>query len=470
MRHTLASSLLVGGLLACLAPGGCEQHKAPMGGPKGPPEVEVSLPVSKEIRDYEEFAGRLEAKETIQVRARVTGYLVKAPPEREKVKGSGKFFKEGGLVQKGDLLFEIDPLLYEAQLARAKAAVLKAEAAFQQAERDWNRAKMLAATSGYQAITREEYDKFRGVHAVAEAEVKVARADLKIAQVNMDYCRVLAPISGRISKVAIDPGNLVRADDTVLTSIGDSDPIKAYFDVDERTLTRILHLMETGVIPKEATGVEVEMGLADEEDRPHKGYVDFTDNFVDVSTGTLRVRGAFENHKELLVPGMFVRVRLPIGQPQKARLIAEKALVTDQGQKYVYVVKDENSEMLLIPVVGFVVQNYVYFVKDENSAAHEGKVEYRKVKLGRLQDGLRVIKDGLADTEKVVVSGLQRVRPDSQVKFKDVPMPMAAPVPIPADPTKPNTAANGSTPIFRTQPDAPAPGREKEHRSKTKGH
>jgi hypothetical protein len=143
---------------------------------------------------------------------------------------------------------------------------------------------------------------------------------------------------------------------------------------------------------------------------------------------------------------MFVRVRLPIGQPQKARLIAEKALVTDQGQKYVYVVKDENS------------------------AAHEGQVEYRKVKLGRLQDGLRVIKDGLADTEKVVVSGLQRVRPDIEVKFKDVPMPMAAPAPTAADLTKPNAPGSGSMPIFRTQPDAPAPGREKEHRFKTKGH
>src|SRR5206468_2169421 len=121
-------------------------------------------------------------------------------------------------------------------------------------------------------------------------------------------CRVLAPISGRISKVALDPGNLVKADDTVLTSIGDSNPIKAYFDVDERTLTRILRLMEQGVIPKEAYGVPVEMALADEEDRPHKGDVDFTDNFVDAGTGTLRVRGSFENPRELLVPGMFVRV------------------------------------------------------------------------------------------------------------------------------------------------------------------
>jgi multidrug efflux system membrane fusion protein len=416
-----------------------------MAGPKGPPEVEVSLPVSKEIRDYEEFAGRLEANETIQVRARVTGYLVKAPPEREKVKGSGKFFKEGGLVQKGDLLFEIDPLLYESQLARAKAAVLKAEAAFQQAERDWSRARALGS-SNHRAISGEEYDKFRGVCAVAEAEVNVARADLKIAQVNMDYCRVLAPISGRISKVVVDPGNLVKADDTVLTSIGDSNPIKAYFDVDERTLTRILHLMEQGVIPKEAYGVPVEMGLADEEDRPHKGYVDFTDNFVDVGTGTLRVRGSFENPRELLVPGMFVRVRLPIGQPQKALLIAEKALVTDQGQKYVYVVKDENT------------------------AAHEGKVDYRRVKLGRLNEGLRVIKEGLADNEKVVVSGLQRVRPDIQVKFKDVPMPVGvAPGGASSAPVKTEPAGNASAPLSGTQPDAPAPGHGKEHRSKSKG-
>jgi multidrug efflux system membrane fusion protein len=446
MRYILASGWLVVGVLACLVSGGCEQSKGPMmGGPKGPPEVEVSLPVSKEITDYEEFSGRLEAKESIQIRARVTGYLVKAPPEREKVKGSGKFFKEGGLVQKGDLLFEIDPLLYEAQLARAKAAVLKAEASFQQAERDWNRARTLH-DSNIQAIGREEYDKFRGIYAVAEAECKVARADLKIAQVNMDYCRVVAPISGRVSKVAVDPGNLVKADDTMLTSIGDSNPIKAYFDVDERTLTRILHLMEQGVIPKEATGVPVEMGLADEEDRPHQGFIDFTDNFVDVGTGTLRARGSFENPRELLVPGMFVRVRLPIGQPQKARMIAEKALVTDQGQKYVYVVKDENT------------------------AVHEGKVEYRRVKLGRLNDGLRVIKDGLADNEKVVVSGLQRVRPDIQVKFKDVPMPTAAPAGAPTDPTKPNAGGNASAPVSRTQPDAPAREPQKEHRPRSKGH
>jgi multidrug efflux system membrane fusion protein len=435
MRHFLGSGWLIGGLLACVAAGGCEQQPAAMGGPKGPPEVEVSLPVSKEISDYEEFAGRLEAKETIQIRARVTGYLVKAPPEREKVKGTGKFFKEGGLVKKGDLLFEIDPLLYEAQLARAKAAVLKSEASFQQAERDWNRARSLGPKS--ESISREEYDKFRGVYAVAEADVKVAKADLKIAQVNMDYCRVVAPISGRISKVAIDPGNMVKADDTVLTSIGDSDPIKAYFDVDERTLTRILHLMDEGVIPKEATGVFVEMGLADEEDRPHKGYIDFTDNYVDVGTGTLRARGCFENPKELLIPGMFVRVRLPIGQPQQARLIAEKALVTDQGQKFVYVVKDENS------------------------AEHEGKVEYRQVKLGRLHEGLRVIKEGLEPDEKVVVTGLQRVRPDIKVKFKDVPMPMSAPANGYPDPTKPKT----------TGADKPTPPRqEKGHGARMKGH
>jgi multidrug efflux system membrane fusion protein len=158
------------------------------------------------------------------------------------------------------------------------------------------------------------------------------------------------------------------------------------------------------------------------------------------------VRGSFENPRELLVPGMFVRVRLPIGQPQKALLIAEKALVTDQGQKYVYVVKDENT------------------------AAQEGKVDYRRVKLGRLIEGLRVIKEGLADNEKVVVSGLQRVRPDIQVKFKDVPMPAGvAPGGASPAPVKGRPAGNASAPTSRTQPGAPAPGHGEERRSKSKG-
>jgi RND family efflux transporter MFP subunit len=403
--------------------GGCD-HPQPSAAPKGPPEVFVSAPVSKEITDYEEFSGRLEAKESVQIRARVTGYLLSHP------------FKEGGRVKKGQLLFEIDPPLYEAQLARAKANLEKAEATVKRLKRDLARAED-SRSRLKDAISQQEYDKVEGDYREAIAQVNVCKAELKIAQVNMDYTKVLAPIEGTISKSAIDPGNLVKADETILTSIGASNPIKAYFDVDERTVVRIVHLMHEGVIPKEATGVPVEMGLADEEGRPHKGVIDFTDNYVDSSTGTLRVRGAFPNPNELLVPGMFVRVRLPIGKPQQATLIAEKALVTDQGQKFVYVVKDENE------------------------TEHEGKVEYRAVKIGRLHEGLRVIKEGVAPNEKVVVSGLQRVRPDIKVKFKNIDMPMSTVAGASLDPSK-------NTPAPKTK--KPAPKNQDGSSKKTKGH
>jgi RND family efflux transporter MFP subunit len=427
VRSIVASGWFLVVFLASVVAGGCEQHK-PAAAAKGPPEVFVSAPVSKEITDYEEFSGRLEANQSIVIRARVTGYLLKV------------HFKEGGLVKKGDLLFEIDPPLYEATLARDQGNLKKAEAQLHQATVDWMRIKQMRRGID---ISQEEFNKFESAHLLAEAEIKVAKANLKIAQVNMDYTKVCAPISGRISKTAIDPGNLVKADDTVLTSIGDSDPIEAYFDVDERTVVRIVHLMHEGVIPKEVSGVPVEMGLADEESRPHKGVIDFTDNYVDSSTGTLRVRGVFPNPHELLVPGMFARVRLPIGKPQQVILIAEKALVTDQGQKFVYVVKDENE------------------------IEHEGKVEYRAVKIGRLHEGLRVVKEGLNPNEKVVVSGLQRVRPDIKVKFKDVAMPISVAQGAISDP---QSAVSSQPPTVSQSPPAAGAKHPKGHREKGKGH
>jgi RND family efflux transporter MFP subunit len=397
--------------------------------------------VAREINDYEEFPGRLEARATVQVKARVTGYLLEAPPDQEKVKGSGKYFKEGGTVKEGDLLFMIDPQLYEAELALAKGNLLEAEGQRDQAKADWNRVSK--QRSGFDT-NEEEKNKFRGAYVMAEGKLEAAKATLKKAQINMAYTRVLAPLSGTISKAAVDAGNLVQADSTMLTAIGASDPIKATFDLDERTLTRILRLMNEGVIPKDPTGTPVQMWLADQSDQdsPFVGHIDFTDNAVDGATGTLRVRGAFPNADDLLVPGLFVRVRLPIGKPQQAILIAEKALVTDQGQKFVYVVKDENT------------------------AEHEGKVEYRQIKLGRLHDGLRVVKEGLAPNEKIVVSGLQRVRPDIKVKLKDVEMPASVPAGDMLDPTKTKPAGDRvqKTPQKVPAPGAPAPaGHERGH-------
>jgi multidrug efflux system membrane fusion protein len=384
----LAAGCFILGILTCFALAGCAKQQQ-QAAAKGPPEVMVSLPVSQQITDYEEFAGRLESCVTIQIRARVTGYLLAAPTP------TGRYFKEGGYVKKGDLLFEIDPQLYEAALARDEGALRKWEGELKRAKADWNRA--LTLNDG--TLSKEDISKYEGAYLVAEGEVKTAKANLKMSQVNMGYTKIQAPISGKISKATIDPGNLVKADDTILTSIGASDPIKAYFDVDERTVQRIQGLIRDGVIPADVTGTKVWMGLADDDNRPYEGTVDFLDNYVDSGTGTLRVRGAFANPNDYFVPGMFVRVRVPIGNPQQATLIAEKALVTDQGQKFVYVVTDENE------------------------STHEGQVKYRQVKLGRLHKGLRVIKEGLKPNEKVVVSGLQRVRPDIKVKFTSVDMP-----------------------------------------------
>lgn len=405
MKSLRLTGLLV--VMICLSLTGCGSHSAPMMGfgPKGPPEVYVSAPVERDILDYEEFPGRLESDKTVQVRARVTGYLLRF------------HFKEGGLVEKDQVLFEIDPQLYEADLALAEGNVLEAQGEFEKARADVNRIQRLHVPS---EISAEEVNKFRGAYVMAEGKLKAAKANLKKAQVNMAYTKVRAPLAGRISKSMIDPGNLVRADDTVLTGIGASNPIKASFDVDERTLARVLRLMDEGVIPKDPTGIPVAMWMADqtEHDKPLKGAIDFYDTYVDTATGTLRVRGSFANDKDLLVPGMFVRVRLYIGKPQPSVLVAEKALVTDQGQKFVYVLKNEDT------------------------SKQEGEVEYRPVQIGRLREGLRVIKNGaVKENEKVVVSGLQRIQRGSKVKYKEVEMPVSTSGEPALDPSKSKPAS-----------------------------
>jgi RND family efflux transporter MFP subunit len=417
VKSILRSGLF--GVLIGLGAIGCGSHSAPMGqGSKGPPEVYVSTPVTRDILDYEEFPGQLEASQTIQIRARVTGYLLRFN------------FKEGGTVNKGDVLFEIDPQLYEAELALAEGNVLEAKGEFEKAGADWRRVQRLHVPS---EVSAEDVNKFRGAYIMADGKQKAAKANLKKAQVNMGYTKVVAPIGGRVSKTAIHAGNLVRADDTILTSIGASNPIKASFDIDERTLARVLRLMDEGVIPKDPTGIPVDMWLADqtERDKPIKGAIDFYDAYVDTATGTLRVRGVFDNGKDLLVPGMFVRVRLYIGKPQPSVLVAEKALVTDQGQKFIYVLKNEDTSM------------------------QEGEVEYRPVDVGRLREGLRVIKNAaVKPTEKVVVSGLQRIQRGSKVKCKEVEMPVSASTEVALDTSKSKPASVAKTPETATVSDA----------------
>ena len=365
---------IAAGLCIALA-AGCSQGKAappPMA--MKPPEVDVCLPVYREVTDFEDFTGQTESVRTIDIRARVTGYL------------KAVHFKHGADVKKGELLFEVEPTHYEAEHARAEGVLAQAEARLARLKLDYARAEQNKRTA---VITQAEFDLVSGDMAEAEANVKSAKAALKIATVNLGYCTIRAPIDGRMSRPNVDPGNIVKTDDTLLSRIVAQDPMWVYFDLDERTMLRLRRLSLSGEhVSVGEAGLPVFIGLADEDDFPHRGVLNFEDNRLDPSTGTLRVRGEFSNADRLLQPGLFVRVRLPIGKPSQALLVPEQAVGTDQGQKFVYVVDTDN------------------------------KITYRRVKSGKLYDGLRVIANGVSPGERIVTKGVQRVQPGMEVEPK----------------------------------------------------
>ncbi len=367
-------------LLASLVIVGCAKQQAQpqpeATAPLPPPEVLVDLPTTGEVTDFEDFTGRTAGTRTIDIRARVTGYV-------EKIN-----FREleGRDVEKGMVLYEIDPRPYAAEVARTKANLLQAQSHAKRLDLDFRRAQRLIESK---AITTEQYDLIAGDRAQAQASIAIAQANLDLAELNLGFTKVQAPISGRIGRTMIDAGNVVVADETSLTSIVQIDPIYVYFEVDERSLLRIRRYLEEGRLKTGGgTGVRVMMGLADDAAHPHAGFVNFLDNKLDPGTGTLQVRGVFRNADRMLRPGLFVRVRLPIGDAYQALMVAEEALGTDQGQKFLYVVDDQNT------------------------------AQYRRVQVGKLQDGRRVVLNGLKEGERVVVSGLQRVRPGAIVQPK----------------------------------------------------
>jgi RND family efflux transporter MFP subunit len=331
------------------------------------------------VTDYEDFPGRTEAVVSVEIRARVTGYLDKV------------FFQEGAEVKQGDVLFEIDPRPYRATYDQAVGNLTAMEARVNRLDSDLARARKLVGTT---AMSREDYDKIVGDRGEAMASLQALRAAVQRAKLDLDFTKVVAPSTGKISRRYIDPGNLVKTDDTILTTLVSLDPIYAYFDLDERTALRLQRVFrEHNIDWSKNAKMPLYLGLADEENFPHRGTINFADNRIDPDTGTWRLRGVFSNAHQLLSPGLFVRVRLPIGDPYSAILVSEQALSTDQGQKFVYVVNDKDD------------------------------VVYRRVKVGRLHDGLRVILDGLSTDEKVIVSGLQRVRPDTKANPKVIAMP-----------------------------------------------
>jgi RND family efflux transporter MFP subunit len=362
-------------LAAAAAVTGCHREQPPMAPPK-PPEVVVTRPVVQEVADFEEFTGRTESVEAVEVRARVSGYLDKMN------------FKEGADVKKGDLLFEIDPRPLKAELERAVANVGQAEARVSRLQADYQRARRMLGTK---SIGQEEFEKISGDLAEAQSAVKASVAARDMANLNLDYSRVVSPINGRIGRRMIDPGNMVKADETALTYIARFDPMYAYFDVDERTYLRLYRYFTGKGITTldQMKEIPVFLGLSDEEGFPHEGRFNYVDTRVDPNTGSVWVRGVFPNPKNLLSPGLFVRVRLPVGDPHQALLIPERALATDQGQKFVYVVNDKNEAV------------------------------YRRLQVGPQHGQLRVVEKGVEPGERLIVSGLQRVRPGVKVEPKE---------------------------------------------------
>lgn len=372
---------------------GCERGQPP-GGPgmagAKTAEVQVCLPERRSVRDFEEFTGRVEAVSTIEIKARVTGYLNKVD------------FRDGAEVKEGDVLFEIDPRTYEAELARAEAQVVQADARLTRLNADFNRANTLVTRNG---ISREEFDRINGDRAEAAAAVIVTKAARDLSKLNVGFTKVKSPIDGRISRRYVDPGNLVKADETSLTSVVSLDPMYVVFDIDERTMLQLRRLLREGKLPfTPEQGVDFELGLADEEGFPHKGKINFEDNKLDPSTGTLRYRGEVPNPRteangsRILAPGLFVRCRLPVGDPHPVLLVPEQALGTDQGRKFIYVVVTDKD-------------------KNDPSKTIE-RVEYRHVQVGKVHNGWRVIDTNLKDGERVVISGLQRIRDKAEVNPK----------------------------------------------------
>ncbi len=335
----------------------------------GPP-VSAAVVVEKPVADTQEFSGRLEAVEHVEIRPRVSGFITAVN------------FKPGATVKKGDVLFVIDPRPFQAEAERADAAARSARAKAELAKLELNRAERLL---GDKAIAQREYDASASAQKELEANARAAQAQYETAKLNLGYTRVVAPIDGRVSKAEITLGNLVDAS-SVLTSVVSTDRIYASFDGDEDTYLRVRSQAHSG------QPVTVRVGLANEEGFPHEGKLEFVDNQLDTRAGSVRMRATFANKDDVMAPGLFARVQIGGGSEKPALLISDRAVGTDQSHKFVFVVDKD------------------------------GKAEYREVKLGPVVDGLRVVKAGLKPGEKIVVNGLQRVRPGSPITAQTVPM------------------------------------------------
>ncbi|CRM47633.1 MULTISPECIES: multidrug efflux RND transporter periplasmic adaptor subunit MexE [unclassified Pseudomonas] len=337
-------------------------------------KVSVAKVLEQPVNEWDEFTGRLEAPETVQIRPRVSGQIDQVA------------FTEGALVKKGDLLFQIDPRPFQAEVRRLEAQLQQTRAAASRSDNEAQRGERLRQSN---AISAELADSRTTAAQEARAAVAGIQAQLDLAKLNLSFTRVISPISGRVSRAAITAGNLVTADVTELTSVVSTDKVYAYFDADERVYLKYTELARQG---RRGATTPVYLGLSNEDGNPHLGQMNFVDNQVNPATGTIRGRAVFDNTDGRFTPGLYARLKLVGSGTYSAVLITDEAVGTDLGKKFVLVMDGDN------------------------------KSAYRAVELGPKIEGLRIVRSGLTKDDTIIVKGLQRVRPGSPVAPETIPM------------------------------------------------
>lgn len=359
-RYSVAALALSALIAAAIA--ACSSQASPGEVAPPAPEVSVAMVLSKPVRQWDDFTGRVSAVETVDLRPRVSGYVERVA------------YREGQEVKKGDLLFVIDQRRYRAELDRAQANLERSRSEARLAQSQDARAQTLLEAK---AISREEFDSRKAATAQGNAGVNAAQAAVASAQLDLQFTQVRSPINGRAGRAMVTVGNLAQADATLLTTVVSLDPVHVYFESDEQTYLRYGQLGRDG--ERATANNPVRVGLANEQGYPHVGTLDFTDNQVDSNTGTIRARAVVPNPDRVFTPGLFARVQIEGSAQFKAMLIDDKAVLTDQDRKYVYVLGPQN------------------------------KAVRKDVVLGRMVDGLRVVNSGLAASDKVVVHGVQKI-------------------------------------------------------------
>jgi multidrug efflux system membrane fusion protein len=367
--------LLFAIVVTALTAAGCTRTSAQQAAPP-PPQVTVASVIERNVTEWDEFTGRLQAVDSVDVRPRVSGLI------------SAVRFDEGAMVHRGDLLFQIDARPFQAEVDRLRAELARAKATAQRGDSELQRAERLRTEN---AISREELDRRAAFAQESAAQTAAVEATLRSAELNLEFTQVTSPIDGRVGRAIVTEGNLVSSgpgEATLLTTVVSLDPVYAYFDADEQ-----IFLKYSGVgngergsgIRRRSGQLPIRMALSNEDGFPRAGHLDFLDNQLDGTRGTIRARAVFRNTDGQLTPGLFVRLRLAGTAVYKGLLIQDRAVGTDLSKKFVYVVGPKSD------------------------------VQYREVTLGPIVDGLRVVRSGLEAGDSIIVNGLQRVRPGAQV-------------------------------------------------------